>query len=76
MGIVVYNLFMIDAETRFHQFQSGFLDEQPWESTLRTIPQLLELPIFPSWRGSIGGLRHSKDFLDLIDRIHSEVTKE
>ena len=74
-GIIVYNLFMIDAETRFHQFKSGFLDEQPWQATLRTLPPLVGLPIFAGWRESIGGIRHSKDFLDLIDEIHREATR-
>ena len=75
-AIIVYNLFMIDAETRFHQYQSGFLDAQPWEARLCTLPRIVRLPIYPVWRASIGAQSHSRDFLDLLDQIYEEVQSE
>ena len=66
-AIVLFNVFMIDTETRFHQYLSGYLDEQSWEGRHGTLPEIARLPIFPIWRQSFGGLSHSRDFLDLVD---------
>jgi len=73
-AIVLFNLFMIDAETRFHQFSNGFLDEQSWESRLDLLPHLVTLPVFALWRKSLGGRSHYRDFLEIVDRVHTETT--
>ena len=71
-AIVVYNVFMIDTETRYHQFKAGYLYEASWEGRLNILPEVIELPIFGPWRRSFGGARHSTDFLELIDGMAKE----
>ena len=71
-AIILFNLFMIDTETRFHQFISGYLDENAWEGRFRTLPTMIVLPIYPHWRQSIGGRTRSIDFLELVDGIYAE----
>ncbi len=67
-SIILFNVFMIDTESRYHQFQSGYLDAQSWEGRLRTLPELVRLPVYQLWRKSPGGLSHSADFLSLMDK--------
>lgn len=74
-AIVLFNVFMIDTESRFHQFQSGYLDAQSWEGRLSTLPEMVSLPVYQLWRNSMGGLSHSADFLSLLEsllRSHSD----
>lgn len=74
-SIVLFNLFMIDAETLFHQFQYGLIDEQSWESRLSLLPHLVTLPVFSLWRESLGGRSHYRDFLEIVDRIRDETAQ-
>ncbi len=69
---IIFNIFMIESETRYHQFQLGHLGEQEWQARLRTVPMMVRLPMFPVWRQSLGGHSHSEDFLELLDRMHAE----
>ena len=66
-AIVLLNVFMIDTESRYHQFQSGYLDAQSWDGRLSTLPDIVDLPTYQLWRKSLGGLSHSADFLSLLD---------
>lgn len=75
-AIMLFNVYMIDTETRFHQHISGFLDNQTWEGRLTSLPYLVKLPVFELWRKSLGGRSHSVDFLELVDKIHAEATQE
>ncbi len=68
-AIVLFNVFMIDTESRFHQFQSGYLDAQSWEGRLSTLPEMVGLPVYQLWRKSMGGLSHSADFLSLLHNL-------
>jgi len=68
-GIMLLNVFMIDTETRYHQFTSGFLDAQAWTGRLSTMSDVVRLPIFERWRHSLGGLSHAADFLELLDDL-------
>lgn len=72
---IIYNLFMIETETRFHQFQLGHLGELAWQARLRTVPLMVRLPMYSVWRESLGGQSHSEDFLELLSRIHTESTE-
>lgn len=75
-AIVLFNLFIIDSETRFLQFQNGSLDKKSWESRLNLLPHLVTLPVFTLWRESLGGRSHYPDFLDIVDRVYEEMTAE
>ncbi|MGI9262621.1 MAG: hypothetical protein ACR2QR_11330 [Woeseiaceae bacterium] len=75
-AIMLFNVYMIDTETRFHQHISGFLDTQTWEGRLTSLPYLVTLPVYALWRESLGGRSHAVDFLELIDKIHSDATQE
>ncbi len=65
-GIVLFNVFMIDTEVRYHQFLSGYLDVQSWNGRLGTLRDVVKLPIYPVWRKSLGGQSHAADFLQLL----------
>ena len=71
-AIVLFNVYMIDTESRFHQYKIGYLDAQPWDGRLRTLPHVVRLPIFELWRNSLGGQSHADDFLELLDSLLKE----
>lgn len=68
-AIILFNVFMIDTETRFHQYRSGYLDAQAWNGRMQTLPEVIALPIYETWRQSYGGRSHSKAYLDLLDQL-------
>lgn len=75
-AILLFNVFMIDTESRFHQFNSGYLDAQAWDGRRGTLPDVVRLPVFKIWRYSFGGLSHSADFLALLDGLAAEPRDE
>jgi len=75
-SILLFNVFMIDTESRFHQFNAGYLDRQAWEGRWSTMPQIVKLPAFDTWRHSMGGRSRSADFLKLLDEILAEVAND
>lgn len=66
---MLFNVFMIDSESRNQQYETGFLDPQSCQARFRTLPSIVRLPIFEEWRKSIGGLSHSADYLAMVDRL-------
>lgn len=66
-GIVLYNLIMTEAESRYYQFRSGYLDTQSWEGRHASLRELVALPIYEIWKGSPGALNHSADFSELLE---------
>jgi hypothetical protein len=70
-AIVIYNLFMLDAERRFHQYQSGYLELSLWEGRLRSLRRMVALPIYSIWKDSPGGTGHSQSFLDIVEDLES-----
>ncbi len=68
-AIILFNVYMIDTESRYHQFKAGYLDAQPWDGRLGTLPYVVRLPIFELWRASPGGASHAADFLTLLDGL-------
>jgi hypothetical protein len=68
-AIVLFNVYMIETESRYHQFKTGYLDAQPWDGRLGTLPGVVRLPIFKLWRSSPGGESHAADFLALLDEL-------
>ena len=75
-GIIIFNMYMIDTEHRYHQYNTGFLDTQPWEGRLGTLPIVVGLPAFDLWRASPGGQSHAADFLALLDEIKKKATND
>ena len=74
-AIIIFNVFMIDTENRYHQSLAGYLDSGSWESRLGLLPEMVQLPIFAEWRRSPGGRSHAADFLALIDRVTMQTEK-
>lgn len=72
-GIVLYQSLMIDTENRFHQNKTGYLEDKSWKARELTLPHLISLPMFASWRGSLGGLNCSSDFLEVLDKLADEI---
>ncbi|MFT5501021.1 MAG: hypothetical protein ACI88G_001154, partial [Woeseiaceae bacterium] len=54
----------------------GFLDSQSWQGRLASLRPLVRLPIFGTWKESVGALNHSADFLDLLDSLAEETIAE
>ncbi len=71
-AIVLYNLFMLDSERRFHQYNAGYLEAAAWEGRLRSLPLVVKFSIFDRWKSSLGGMAHSADFLELLDELSSD----
>ncbi len=74
-AIVLCNLFMLDSERRYHQYNAGFLETAAWEGRLRALPLVVKLSIFERWKNSLGGMAHSADFLELLDELSSDDPK-
>lgn len=68
-AIVLYNLLMTEAENRYYQFRSGYLDEQAWKSREASLERIVQLPIYDLWKGAPSSLNHSADFLDVLEKI-------
>ncbi len=66
-GIILYNIVMTESESRYHQYQAGYLEHGNWEARRSVLPQLVNLPVFAAWRTSPGGLSHTEEFLNLLD---------
>ena len=66
-AIILFNVFMIDTESRYHQYNTGFLDAQSWEGRQATLPDVTSLPVYQLWKTSFGALTHSADFLKLLE---------
>jgi hypothetical protein len=71
-SILLFNVFMIDTESRFHQFNVGYLDKQAWDGRYSSLSSISKLPTYDLWRTSIGGMSRSADFLELMDDLVSE----
>ena len=68
-GILMANMLMIDYENRFHQYLAGNFDESSWQNRLEILQSFVSLPIYDTWRNSLGGRSHGADFLALIDEM-------
>ncbi len=75
-GILLYNLYMTEAESRYHQFRSGYLDPRSWEGHLGGLRPLLALKMYDVWRASPGANNHSADFLEIVDDLAERVSSE
>ena len=71
-SILLFNVFMIDTESRFHQFSVGYLDAKAWEGRYESLRTFIKLPTYELWRESIGGMSRSADFLELMDDLVAE----
>ena len=68
-GLLLFNLAMIEAENRFHQLQSGFLDEESWNGRNASLAEVVKLPIFSTWRRGLGARGRSVEFLNFLDEL-------
>ncbi len=68
-AIHLYNILMSDSENRFYEHRQGYLNEESWQSRLRTLEISSKLPIFVHWRNSLSGQNRAEDFLVLLDDI-------
>ncbi len=70
-AIILLNIFMLDTESRYQQFHSGYLEPASWEGRRAILPEVVEYPIYDRWRKSPGGRNHSAQFLELLDSLSS-----
>ena len=70
-AIILLNIFMLDTESRYQQFLSGYLEPASWEGRRDILPEVVEYPIYDVWRKSPGGRNHSAQFLELLDSLSS-----
>ena len=68
-AIHLYNILMSDSENRFYEHRQGYLNEESWQSRLRTLEISSKLPIFVHWQNSLSGQNRAEDFLVLLDDI-------
>ena len=66
-AILLLNVFMLDTESRYQHFLSGYLDSPSWEARLNILPEIVNYPVYEVWRSSPGGRAHSAHFLELLD---------
>jgi hypothetical protein len=71
-AIILYNLLLTEAENRYVQFRSGYLDEQTWESRAASLHKIVQLPIYETWRRAPSSLNHSAEFLDALESMRVE----
>jgi len=69
---ILYNLYLLDSANRYYQFKTGYLKDESWEGRQHTLHELVKWPMFEVWRSSLGARGHSKDFLQLMDKIREE----
>ena len=70
-AIILFNIFMLDTESRYQQFRSGYLEPASWEGRRKILPEVVEYPIYDVWRTSPGGRNHSARFLEFLDSLSS-----
>lgn len=70
-AILLFNIFMLDTESRYEQLRSGYLDPARWDGRLRLLPEVVSYPFYEVWRNSPGGRNHSDHFLALLDSMSS-----
>jgi hypothetical protein len=75
-GILLYNLLMVHTENQYRQFESGFLDARSWAGHKSNIQPLVRLPIYETWRQSLGSKGHSVEFLEILDSFAEEAPVE
>ena len=73
---ILYNLYLLDSANRYFQFRTGYLDNEAWEGRKKTLHLLVKWPMFEVWRDSLGASGHSREFLEVMDKIRAEETGE
>ena len=70
-AINLYQLVMLETANRYAQFRSGYIDQNTWDGTVKTLPAVTKLPIFERWRESFGARGLDPAFLELLDGFSS-----
>ena len=71
-GILLLTLLMVNADNRYYQFRSGYLDSSSWYGYESNLPLLVRLPIFKIWRETPGANALAVEFLALLDGLAME----
>lgn len=67
IGMLLFNMIMIENENSYFQFKSGYLPESVWAGRIGNIENLAALPIFETWRSSLAAQGRDREFLKIID---------
>ena len=73
LGILLFNMLMIDYENRYHQYRAGYFDDLSWENRVSILRNIVHLPIFDLWRNSPGGKSRSADYVAFLDKLEESV---
>jgi hypothetical protein len=68
-GINLFQLAMLETANRYKQYNSGYLELESWEGSLKILPALKKLPVYEMWRESYGAQGHDSEFLELLDNL-------
>ena len=69
-GILLFNMMMTVYENRYLQFESGFLEEEPYYETP------VAIPFYEIWRDSGGATSRSPAFLEHMDDLRKRRSGE
>ena len=71
-GILLLTLLMVNADNRYYQFRSGYLDSSSWDGYASNLSQFVSLPIFKIWRETGGAHARTSELLALLDGLAME----
>jgi hypothetical protein len=72
-AIILYGILMTETESRFHQYELGYLSEDAWEHRLPAVEWAVRNRVHATWRGSPGARARSKRFLKLLDDMVDQI---
>jgi hypothetical protein len=75
-GVLLYGLLMTETESRFHQYELGYLDEGAWAHRLPAVRWAVNNRVHEKWRRSPGASARSKRFLQLLDDMVDQMARE
>jgi len=68
-GILLFNMAITEYENRYLQFEAGYIDAPSWENRRTSLQKLVELPVFETWRDSLGAIAHTPGFLEIVAQL-------
>jgi hypothetical protein len=75
-AIILFNLLIVETESRYQQFNSGYLSAESWEGRRSVLRSLANLPIYSVWRDSPGANGRSAEFLAMLDSLREKTPNE
>ena len=70
-GILLFNMSMTMAENRFHQINSGYIQNE-----VVIAGGLLDFPFYEIWRNSAGADARSLEFIEYLDSAREQILAE